>query len=187
MVLLAELLNFTLVPASQVANEFFIFIASALERCLHDLKLAPAFIQGISRALKLLTARLYLKAELSFKVLLNAHSENVGVNRQHHLLGQSLQIRLLSLDKLGHLVEPLLKLRLQLLALSHLVDEAFLVAHALLLDRGEVHLEVGEELVHVLFFHRGRLEGFFYAVEGPLELVLLFNKSLGHAHCRRLR
>ena len=186
MVLLAELLNFTLVPASQVANEFFIFIASALERCLHDLKLAPAFIQGISRALKLLPARLYLKAELSFKVLLNAHSENVRVDRQHHLLGQSLQIRLLSLDKLGHLVKPLLKLRLQGLALGHLVDEAFLVAHALLLDRGEVHLKVGEQLVHVLFLHCGRLECFFDAVESPFKLVLFFNQRLGHAHCRRL-
>ena len=76
-VLLRELLHLGLVPAAKVANEFLILIPRSLQCRLNYLKLAATFIQSITSALKLLPPALQFKAELSLKILLYAHAQDV--------------------------------------------------------------------------------------------------------------
>ena len=122
MVLLTKLLNFSLVAISQISDELFIFVTRSLESCLDNLELTSRFKQGICRALQLLTTSLKLKPELGLEVLLDTHPEDIRVDGQHHLLGESIKLTLLSLDNLRHLVESLFELVFEGAASGHFIN-----------------------------------------------------------------
>ena len=121
-VLLRELLNLGLVAAAQVPHKLLVFIASALERRLDDLKLATTFIEGVRSALQLLSAALQFKPELGLEVLLYPHAQDVRVDGEYHLLRQRVELSLLALHNLRHLRESLLELLLEAPARGHLLN-----------------------------------------------------------------
>jgi len=56
LVLLAQLLDLTLVTTAKVAHKLLVLVPSALQCCFYDLELAAALVQSVSCALKLLPA-----------------------------------------------------------------------------------------------------------------------------------
>ena len=184
MILFAELLNFGLMTASQIANELFILITSAFERGLDNFKLSATFVQGIRSALELLPAGLQFKSELSFKVFLDTHAKDIRVYWQHHLLSEIIKVTLLPFDSLRHLSQSLFELLFEAPSRRHFIHKAFLVVGTLLLDSSKMDFEVIEQLVHLLFLSCCRSQGLLYGKECSLELVLFFDEGLGKSHIR---
>jgi hypothetical protein len=103
---------------------------------------------------------LEFKTELCFDVFLNAHSEDVSVDRQLHLLSDTVKLGLLLLNHDSHLVKSSLKLIFDQFARIHLFDQTFLVDSSLRLHCLIVSLEVSEHFVKLLLLSVAGLQGF---------------------------
>ena len=88
---------------------------------------------------------------LVLQVLLDPHSENILIDRQLQFLVHDVNLLLFVLQHLSHLVHPLLVVLLYVLASRDFIDQFGLVLGALLLDCGEMTLEIAKKLRKLVF------------------------------------
>lgn len=115
MVLVKELLYFILVLVPEFLNDLLTLILVVLHRSPHDIQLSPALIEGIRHLLQLERLGLYLDSEACLNVFSDAHAQDVGIDREHHLLTDVFEFSLLAIKGVPPFIETSFILRLQVL------------------------------------------------------------------------